>query len=318
MISSSAEAVVHREGQLRVEGRARRAWDSFRSNRPALVAAGVLVVLAALAALAPWLSPYQPGAIDLRHVAEPPTLAHPLGTDGLGRDVATRIVWGGRISLAVGGGAMLIAAAIGIPYGAAAGFYGGRIDTLMMRAVDFVLCFPAIFVLLILASFHGGSVLSVVLYIGLFGWMGIARVVRGQVLSLRERDFVVAAHSLGASGWRILARHLVPNALAPVIVAVTLGMAGAMLIEAALDFLGFGVPPDTPTWGNLMTDAESYLLSAPLLAIAPGLVITVAVVSVNAVGDALRDALDPYAIAPARERRPRARWRGARRPPRRG
>jgi peptide/nickel transport system permease protein len=271
------------------------AWDRFRGHRAGLVAAGILALLAVLALLAPWISPYQPGGIDLQHVTAPPGRAHPLGTDELGRDVLTRLIWGGRVSLAVGAGAMLIATGIGIPYGVVAGFSGGRVDALMMRAVDFLLSFPAIFVLLILASFSRGSVLNVVLYIGLFGWMGMARLVRGQVLGLRERDFVTAARSLGASNPRILVRHLAPNALTPVIVAATLGVAGAMLIEAALDFLGFGVAPDTPTWGNLMTNAEADFTTAPLLAIAPGLVITISVVCVTFIGDALRDALDPHA-----------------------
>jgi peptide/nickel transport system permease protein len=278
--------------------RVTRPWSRFRRHRLALVATVVLAALAALAVLAPWVSPYPPGAIDLRHVAASPTVAHPLGTDELGRDVLTRLIWGGRVSLAVGVGAMLIATSIGVAYGAVSGFYGGRLDALMMRGVDFLLSFPAIFLLLILASFSRGSVLTVILYIGLFSWMGMARLVRGQVLSLRERDFVTAARSLGASSRRILVRHLVPNALAPVIVASTLGVAGAMLVEATLDFLGFGVPPDTPTWGNLLTGAEAYFTVAPLLAIAPGLVITMAVVCVNFIGDALRDALDPYAGEP--------------------
>jgi peptide/nickel transport system permease protein len=260
----------------------------------ALVGIAVLAVLAGLAVLAPWIGPYPPAAIDLNHVAAAPSLAHPLGTDELGRDVLTRIIWGGRISLAVGVCSTSIAAGIGIAYGAVAGFYGGVADTLMMRAVDLLLSFPSVFVLLILASFNRGSVLSVILYIGLFGWMGMARLVRGQVLSLRERDFVMAARSLGTPGIRIVLRHLIPNALAPVIVAATLGVAGAMLVEAALDFLGFGVPPDTPTWGNLMTTAGEYFATAPVLAIAPGLVITIAVVSINFIGDALRDALDPH------------------------
>jgi peptide/nickel transport system permease protein len=270
-----------------------RAWDRFRANRLALAAAAVIAMLAVLAILAPWIAPYQPGAIDLRHVAAPPGAAHPLGTDELGRDVLTRLLWGGRISLAVGLGAMLIAAGIGVPYGAVAGFYGGLTDTLMMRAVDFLLSFPAIFLLLILVSFARGSVLNVILYLGLFGWMAMARLVRGQVISLRERDFVLAARSVGASSRRILVRHLLPNALAPIIVAATLEVAGAMLAEAALDFLGFGVPPDTPTWGNLLSNAEASFTTAPLLAIAPGLLITIMVVCINFTGDALRDAMDP-------------------------
>jgi peptide/nickel transport system permease protein len=268
-------------------------WRRFRANRAALAAAAVLAALALLAALAPWISPYGPQATDLGHAAAPPEPAHPLGTDELGRDVLTRLIWAGRISLTVGVASMLLAAGIGIVYGAVSGYHGGRLDALLMRGVDFLLSFPAVFVLLILASFDRGSVPGVILYIGLFGWMGIARLVRGEVLSLRERDFVTAARSLGASSSRILARHLVPNALAPVIVASTLGVGGAMLVEAALDFLGFGVPPGTPTWGNLMAEAKAYFATAPLFAIAPGLVITIAVMCVNLVGDGLRDALDP-------------------------
>jgi len=275
-------------------GHARRAWARFRAHRMAVAGTAVLALLTLVAIVAPWISPYSPGAIDLQHIAAAPSLAHPLGTDEVGRDVLTRILWGGRISLGVGVGSMLIAAGIGITYGAVAGFYGGLVDALMMRAVDLLLSFPAIFVLLILVSFNRGSVLNVILYIGLFGWMSMARLVRGQVLSLRERDFVMAARSVGTPAVRIVVRHLIPNALAPVIVAATLGVAGAMLIEAALDFLGFGVPPDTPTWGNLMTNAEEYFATAPVLAIAPGLVITTAVVSINFIGDALRDALDPH------------------------
>jgi peptide/nickel transport system permease protein len=203
-------------------------------------------------------------------------------------------LWGGRISLGVGVCSMLIATSIGIAYGAIAGFYGGTLDTLMMRLVDLLLSFPAILVLLVLASFSRGSIVNVILYIGLVGWMSMARLVRGEVLSLRERDFVMAARAIGTRGAKIIARHLIPNALAPVIVAATLGVAGAMLVEAALDFLGFGVPPETPTWGNLMTNAEEYFAIAPVLAIAPGLMITTAVVSINLIGVALRDALDPH------------------------
>jgi peptide/nickel transport system permease protein len=292
--SASVERALGPEAWPPARSHAGHAWSRFRAHRLAVLGLLVLAVLAALAALAPWVAPYSPSAIDLGHIAAAPSLAHPLGTDELGRDVLTRIMYGGRVSLLVGICSMLIAASIGVPYGAVAGYHGGRVDMLMMRAIDFLLSFPTIFVLLIMASFQRGSVLTVVLYIGLFSWMGLARLVRAQVLSLRERDFVMAARSLGAHSSRIIVRHLVPNAVAPVIVAATLGVAGAMLVEAVLDFLGFGVPPDTPTWGNLLTNAESYFTTAPVLAVAPGLVITVAVVCVNFVGDALRDALDPY------------------------
>jgi ABC-type dipeptide/oligopeptide/nickel transport system permease subunit len=253
------------------------------------VGAGALALLTIAAVVVPWALPYSPSEIDLRHAATAPGLAHPLGTDALGRDVLVRVLYGSGVSLLVGVSSMLVAAGIGVPYGAVAGYYGGRADALMMRAVDFLL--------LVLASFRKASLLDVILYIGLFGWMGMARLVRGQVLVLRERDFVVAARSLGASASRIIVRHLLPSAVPPVIVAASLGVAGAMLVEAALDFLGFGVPPDTPTLGNLVSEGEQYMTSLPLLAIAPGMTITVAVVCVNLIGDALRDALDVHSAA---------------------
>jgi peptide/nickel transport system permease protein len=271
-----------------------RVWRRFCRHRLALAGSVILALMAVLAILAPWITPYSPAAIDLQQVAAAPTASHPLGTDELGRDVLTRLLFGGRISLLIGMSSMLIAATVGVACGAVAGYHGGRVDAVLMRGVDFLLSFPAIFLLLVLASFYRGSVSNVIVYIGLFGWMGIARLVRGQLLSLRERDFVLALRSLGASDGSIIWKHLLPNAAAPVIVATTLGVGGAMLIEASLDFLGLGVSPDTPTWGNLLTSAESYFVTAPLLAVAPGLAITVAVTCVNLMGDALRDALDPY------------------------
>jgi peptide/nickel transport system permease protein len=292
-VISSEQIVLLEERPQAAVGQLEKAWDRFARHRLALVGAVVLAAIALVSILAPLLTPYSASTTDLEHITAPPNWSHPLGTDELGRDVLTRILFGGRISLLVGVTSMLIAGAIGITYGSIAGFRGGNTDVLMMRAVDFLLSFPAIFVLLIIASFSR-SLLNVILYIGFFSWMGMARLVRGQILTLRERDFTLAARSLGVPGRRIVVRHLLPNALAPVIVAATLGVAGAMLIEAALDFLGFGVPPDTPTWGNLMSNAEEYFTTAPLLAIAPGLVITVAVVCINFIGDALRDALDPF------------------------
>jgi peptide/nickel transport system permease protein len=272
----------------------RRVWLRFRSHPLALVGAALLAALVLLAASAPWIAPYPPAAIDLRDVVAPPSPAHPLGTDELGRDVLARVLYGGRVTLPVGVCSMAFAVALGTVYGAVAGLRGGRVDALMMRGVDLLLAFPAIFVLLIVASVSRVSVLSITLYIGLTGWMGIARLARAQVRSLRERDFVVAVRSLGAGTWRTLTFHLVPNAAAPLIVAGTLGVGGAMLVEAALDFLGLGVAPDTPTWGNLLNGAELYLTTQPLLAVVPGLLITVSVLSVSFIGDALRDALDPY------------------------
>jgi peptide/nickel transport system permease protein len=293
MISAAAERLVG-WAPVRGPGPNARARERFQAHPLALAGSGVLALLAALAILAPLVTPYSPSAIDLHNVASAPSVAHPLGTDALGRDLLTRLLYGGRVSLLVGFSSMLIAASVGVAYGSIAGYYGGRLDTLMMRGVDFLLSLPSVFVLLILASFQSDSVLRVILYIGLFGWMGMARLVRGQVLTLRERDFVVAAQSMGAGGGRVILRHLLPNALAPVIVAATLGVGGTILIEAVLDYLGFGVPADTPTWGNLIAGAQSYVGIDPVMTIAPGVVITIAVTSINFVGDALRDALDPF------------------------
>ncbi len=270
-----------------------RIWSVFARHRLAVMGSAVLAGQALLSALAGW-GPYSPDGVDLGNVLAPPSPAHPLGTDELGQDLLTRLLYGGRVSLLVGAGASAIATGIGTAYGGIAGFHGGRLDALMMRIVDFMLSFPAIFLLLILASFQHASVVTITLYLGLFGWMPIARLTRGQVLGLRERDFVVATRSLGAGAGRLIARHLVPNALPPVIVATTLGAGEAILLEAVLDFIGVGVPVGVPTWGNLVASGREYLATAPVLVAAPGLTITLALISLNYIGDALRDALDPY------------------------
>lgn len=294
MIASGPTSLVDGVGGRRAAGGWGRVWTSFRRHRLAVAGTALLLLLGLAAAFAPFLTHQDPYATDLAHITAGPSATHPLGTDELGRDVLTRLIYGGRVSLLVGICSMLLAATVGVAYGSVSGFFGGAVDALMMRLVDFMLSFPSLFVLLILASYRRNSLLTVVLYIGFFSWMGMARLVRGQILSLREHDFITAVRSVGASGPWIIVRHLLPNAIAPVVVAATLGVAGAMLTEAALDFLGFGVPPDVPTWGNLMSNAEEYITTVPALAIAPGIVITLAVVSINFIGDALRDALDPH------------------------
>jgi len=253
-----------------------------------------LAVIVAGAAGAPLLTPYNPTLLDPDHGFAPPSARHPLGTDDLGRDELARVLYGGRVSLVVGVTAMLLGSVIGVALGSLAGYLGGWVDTAVMRLVDLVLSFPAIFLLLILLNWTGGRapVLMMVGYLGLFGWTGLARIVRAEYLSLRAREFVEAARANGAGVRRVVFRHILPNAMAPILVQAAFAVAGAMLAEAALDFLGFGLPPEIPTWGNLMTQAEDYLTSNPILVVAPGAVVTLTVVAVFFIGDALRDALD--------------------------
>ncbi len=270
------------------------AWLRFRRHRAALAGLVALGAVVAAVVLAPALTPYSPTALDPDHSLAPPSRQHLFGTDDLGRDEFARVLYGGRISLLVGVTAMLLGSAIGVVLGSIAGYMGGWIDTLVMRLVDLVLSFPAIFLLLILLNWTGGRapVVMMVGYLGLFGWTGLARIVRAEYLSLRAREFVEEARAVGAGARRIIFRHILPNAMAPILVQAAFAVAAAMLAEAALDFLGFGLPPEIPTWGNLMIQAETYMTSNPILVIAPGAVVTLTVVAVFFIGDALRDALD--------------------------
>lgn len=270
------------------------AWLRFRRHRAALAGLVVLGAVVAGVVLAPVLTAYSPTALDPDHSLAPPSRQHLFGTDDLGRDEFARVLYGGRVSLLVGVTAMLLGSAIGVVLGSIAGYMGGWVDTLVMRLVDLVLSFPAIFLLLILLNWTGGRapLLMMVGYLGLFGWTGLARIVRAEYLSLRAREFVEEARAVGAGARRIIFRHILPNAMAPILVQAAFAVAAAMLAEAALDFLGFGLPPEIPTWGNLMIQAESYMTSNPVLVIAPGAVVTLTVVAVFFIGDALRDALD--------------------------
>jgi peptide/nickel transport system permease protein len=276
---------------------ARSPWSialrRFRGSKLAMFGLLLIMLMTLATIFADALAPYGENEIDLFNITAQPSEAHVLGTDELGRDELSRLLYGGRISLSVGIGAALISTLLGIIIGAVAGYFGGWLDTILMRFIDLMLAFPAIFLLLILFAIYGSSVLSVVLFLGLFSWMWLARVIRGEFLSLKQRDFVEAARSIGVPNGLIIRRHLLPNVMAAIIVAATLNIAVAMLSEAALSFLGFGVPPETPTWGNMLNAARPYYVTVPLLAIAPGLTLTVAVLAINFVGDGLRDALDP-------------------------
>ncbi len=268
-------------------------YRRFIANRFAVAGAVIVVSLFVVSFLAPYITPYSPDDLDAYHVLLPPSTGHWLGTDELGRDVLTRIIYGSRISLKVGFVAVGIAAFIGTISGLIAGYFGGWVDHLLMRLVDIMLCFPTFFLILAVIAMLEPSIWYIMIVIGLTGWMGVARLVRAEVLSLRERDFILAARAIGASNSRIIFRHILPNALSPVLVAATLGVAGAILTESALSFLGIGVQPPTPSWGNMLTAGKDYLEFAWWLSLFPGVAILVTVIAYNLVGEGLRDALDP-------------------------
>jgi peptide/nickel transport system permease protein len=251
----------------------------------------LLLVLAALAA--PLLAPHDPNAQDTIRRLEPPSKDHPLGLDDLGRDVMSRIVFGARVSLRVGFSVVVLASLIGVTLGAIAGYFGGTIDLLVMRLCDILLAFPGILLAIALVAVLGPSLNNVVLALATIGWVGYARLVRGQVLKVREMEFVTAARALGAKAPRVIALHVLPNVVNPVIVMATLGLAGAILSEASLSFLGLGVQPPTPSWGAMLTSGRRYLGLANHLAIFPGAAIMLAVMGLNFLGDGLIDALDP-------------------------
>jgi ABC-type dipeptide/oligopeptide/nickel transport system permease subunit len=256
---------------------------------------GLLLTAALLlmAIAAPLLSPYDPSAQDLARRLEAPSKEHPLGLDELGRDVLSRIIWGARVSLRVGFSVVVIASLIGVTLGAIAGYFGGAADTLVMRLTDILLSFPGILLAIAMVAVLGPSINNVVLALVIVAWVGYARLVRGQVLKVREMEYVTAAKALGAKSPRVIALHVLPNVINPVIVMATLGLAGTILAEASLSFLGLGVQPPTPSWGSMLTYGRQYLGRANHLAIYPGIAIMLAVMGLNFLGDGLIDALDP-------------------------
>ncbi|HJV35355.1 oligopeptide ABC transporter permease [Geomonas sp.] len=269
-------------------------WRRFCENRFAVAGLVVIVALFILAFSAPFITPYHPDTIDAWHVLLPPSSSHWFGTDDLGRDVLTRVIFGARISLLVGFVAVGISILIGTIVGLLSGYYAGWTDTVLMRAVDIVLCFPTFFLILaVIAMLDRPSIWYIMVIIGVTSWTGVARLVRAEVLSLNSRDFVLAARTIGASDARIIFRHILPNALSPVLVSATLGVAGAILTESALSYLGLGVQPPTPSWGNILTSGKEFIEFAWWLSLFPGLAILVTVLSYNLVGEGIRDALDP-------------------------
>jgi peptide/nickel transport system permease protein len=265
----------------------------FSRNRLAVFGAIIVFTLITIAFLAPVISPYDPTAIDVHNVLSPPTRTHLLGTDELGRDLLSRMIWGSQVSLKVGFVAVGIAIMIGTVVGSFAGFYGGFIDALLMRFVDIMLAFPTFFLILAVIAILEPNIFTIMAVIGVTGWMDVARLVRAEFLSLKERDFVDSARALGVSNKRLIFRHILPNALSPVFVAATFGIAGAILTESGLSFLGLGVQPPDPSWGNILTSGKDNIEVAWWLSLYPGLAILVTVLSYNLIGEGLRDALDP-------------------------
>jgi peptide/nickel transport system permease protein len=273
----------------------KRLYQTLKLNK--LAAAGLVVVLGmfAVSAFAPWIASYGPNDVDVTMNLKPPgTDGHILGTDRLGRDVFSRMVWGSRVSLKVGFVAVGIATVIGVLLGAVAGFYGGVLDSIIMRFCDLMLCFPSIFLILAVITLVEPSIWNVMMVIGLTGWMGVTRLVRAELLSLKGRDFVIASRCLGAGDMRIILTHLLPNAMGPVIVSATLGVAGAILTESGLSFLGLGVQAPTASWGSILSNGKNYIQTAWWLTFYPGLAILVTVLSYNLLGEGLREYLNPH------------------------
>lgn len=283
------------EKHERIDSPARHAWNRFRKHKLAMLGLVIIAAILIVAVLAPVLQPYDPFKMDLRSARTSPNRTHVLGTDGVGRDVLSRLISASRISMLVGVGSVFVYLVIGTVLGAIAGYYGGILDTGLSRLTDAVLCFPPLIIVIVVVSVTGPSTMNVILAIGLLRWPQVMRIIRGEFLSLRERPFVKAAYSIGTRPLMIIWKHILPNTVAPLTVAATFGVAQAILLEAGLSFLGAGVQPPAASWGNMLLDAQSLsiLKTMPWLWIPPGLMIVIAVLAINFVGDGLRDALDP-------------------------
>ncbi|ABG03841.1 binding-protein-dependent transport systems inner membrane component [Rubrobacter xylanophilus DSM 9941] len=282
----------------RVEGRTQRqiVWRRFRRHRLALVGGVVLLFLYAAAILTPWIAPYGYDEIDVSALNQPPSLEHPMGTDRLGRDELTRVLYGGRVSLMVGLCVGVFSTLIGATVGIVSGYYGRFVDSALMGFTDYMLVLPFLPLLLVLGSLFSFTPVTITLALVLLLWMDLARLVRGQVLSLRDQEFVLAARAIGVSDLRIMARHILPNVVGVLVVKATLAVALAILLESAISYLGFGIQPPTPSWGNMLTDARATMTTQWWLTVFPGLMIVITALCVNFLGDGLRDALDPKAV----------------------
>lgn len=258
-----------------------------------LIIFGAMIVLffAIMAILAPFIAPYDPGQIDVENILTGPSKEHILGTDSLGRDLFSRMVYGGRISLLVGFIAVGISALIGVILGSLAGYYGRWVDIVIMRFVDIMLCFPTFFLILAVIALLEPSIVNIMVIIGVTSWMGVARLIRAEILSLKERDFIYAERAIGAGDFRIIIKHLIPNAMAPVLVSITLGIAAAILVESSMSFLGIGVQPPTPSWGNILSEGKSVMGAAWWMLVFPGMAIFMTVLGYNLLGEGIREEL---------------------------
>lgn len=289
---SSAEVSLPRSGVFASlkEGIARHA----RHNPLAAIGVLLVVIFVIFAIFAPWIAPQDPAAIDLPSRLNSASHAHWLGTDELGRDILSRVIFGARISMLVGSCVVLASLLLGLVIGSIAGYYGGAVDRFVnVVLMNAFLSFPGILIAIAFVAFRGPGILNLVIALSIGGWVGYARLVRGQVLAAREREFVEAARALGASDLRIIVRHILPNIIQPVVVQAAIGMAGAILAEATMSFLGLGVPPPTASWGTMLNDGRAHLFDSPHLVLFPALAVMLAVLAFNFIGDALRDYLDP-------------------------
>ena len=265
----------------------------IRKHNLAMAGLVILIPMFVCAIFAPYISIHNPVKPDLKNVLSPPSLSHPFGTDTLGRDVFARVIYGSRISLLVGFVSVGIAVIIGIILGAISGYYGGIVDEIIMRFVDLMMCFPAFFLILAVIALLEPSIWNIMIVIGVTGWVGIARLVRAEILSIKNKEYVMSAKAMGFSEFRIIFKHVLPNALSPIYVIATLGIGGAILTESALSFLGIGVQPPTASWGNILTQAKDNIEVAWWLSLYPGLAIFLTVMGYNLLGEGLRDIFDP-------------------------
>jgi len=270
-------------------------WTRMRRHRLAVASLAIFTVIAVACLAAPIIAPYDFDAIDLESVRQPPSAMHWMGTDDLGRDHFTRVLFGGRVSIVIGLLAAVLGTGLGAAIGSVAGYYGGRVEGVLMRLTDIAFAIPTLPLLIVLASYTQAAIVSMALIIGLLSWMTTARVVRGEVLSIKEMTYIEAARGIGAGSARVIGRHILPNVVGPIVVGATLAVGNAIILESSLSFLGLGVQPPVPTWGNMLTDAQATMATKPWLTVFPGLAILLVVLAVNFIGDGLQDALDPTA-----------------------